>query len=557
MPARFLTLAIVFVCALGALPARAGTIPLGPGTLAGVSDLGRAPASVTVRIAAVLNYHHDAELERLIEQQADPSSALYGHFLSTAQFRQYFAPSQAEYNRVVAALRRGGFKITHQFPNRTVIDATAAAPVASRYFHTDIHRVMTPTGLSYTNATPAFVPAEIGDQVLTVVGLDASWRLHPEYKFPKPGTARGIGSTLRSDGGAALYGPNGGYGPQVFINSYKMPSLNGYNGSGRGTAVATDADFLDSDLAGYLSYFGVNRTGSTTRVLVDGGPPPGLSYDSVETELDVETIASISPGAALYVYEVAYDEPTNSNFIDIFNQVVTDNLVDAVNSSYIYCETQLNADFPGLPKAEDHVEKQGAAQGITFHAGSGDSGSQSPGCYSGGNQVGTPSSATHDIAVGGTTLNVDSQGNETSEVAWGGSGGGVSQIFKRPGYQKKVKNTISTGRNVPDVAFDADPGTGEALFYDGYWGSVGGTSLAGPIFNALLVQMNQVRNQRAGYFNVALYKTWRKHGYGNGSKAYMRDITQGSNGGFSAGTGYDNVTGLGAILGNNFLSIWP
>ena len=41
------------------------------------------------------------------------------------------------------------------------------------------------------------------------------------------------------------------------------------------------------------------------------------------------------------------------------------------------------------------------------------------------------------------------------------------------------------GRNLPDLAFDASPYTGESLYYDGrFQGPIGGTSLSSPIFAA-------------------------------------------------------------------------
>src|SRR5471032_2673074 len=109
----------------------------------------------------------------------------------------------------------------------------------------------------------------------------------------------------------------------------------------------------------------------------------------------------------------------------------------------------------GYPAALNAVAKQGNALGITFHSASGDGGSNWDGCN--GVSVGTPVDIPHNVGIGGTTLGVDVNGHETSEVAWGGSGGGVSVLFGVPGYQKHVPTIVNTGRNLPDLAFDADP----------------------------------------------------------------------------------------------------
>ena len=192
--------------------------------------------------------------------------------------------------------------------------------------------------MTYTNVRPGIVPQRIANVVFSVHGLDAALRPHPAIARLPNGTARPIRPAVRENG-SPVFGPDGGYGPQVYINSYALPAASGDTGTGRASGVATDNDFLDSDLSGYLAYFGVKRTGpATKRVLVDGGPPPSLGPDSDETTLDVETIVSLAPGTALYVYEAPYDEPTNGNFIDIYNQVVSDDLVGTLNSSYTWCE---------------------------------------------------------------------------------------------------------------------------------------------------------------------------------------------------------------------------
>jgi subtilase family serine protease len=553
MLTRLIPFVALFAVVAGMNAAAAAAAPVEIGTITGVRDLGRAPASLRVRIAVVLRYRNDAELESLTQAQADPASPLFHHFLSPAQFGAYFAPTPADYGRVVSSLQRGGFTITHAFSNRTVVDAVASAPVAANYFRTDIHQVLTADGRrTYTNVRSGAVPAEIGDLVLTVQGLDATGRMRPAISFTKDAHRQPVSPTVSPDS-PPLYGPAGGYGPLIFIRSYDLPASKGFTGAGRASGVATDADFLDSDLNAFLAYFRITRTGpATTRVLVDGGPPPGNGPDSDETALDVEQIVSLAPGTALYVYEVTYDEPTNANFIDIFNQVVSDNKVDTLNSSYGYCETAIHN---GYPEALNAVAKQGNALGITFHSASGDTGAYWDGCQT--VSVAAPVDIPHNVGVGGTTLSVDSTGHETSEVGWGGSGGGVSVLFKVPAYQSRVPTIINTGRNVPDVAYDADPGTGAAYYFGGSWGSIGGTSQASPIFGAALTELDQVVGSRAGHFNVTLYKTWLAHGYGHGTTAYFRDITQGSIPPYQAGPGYDQMSGIGVMLVNNFDKLLP
>ncbi len=127
--------------------------------------------------------------------------------------------------------------------------------------------------------------------------------------------------------------------------------------------------------------------------------------------------------------------------------------------------------------------------GITFVAASGDNGA------SGG--VEWPSSSSNVLAVGGTTLSVNSAGDYQYELAWGGSGGGYSRFAAEPSYQRSIQGTGK--RSTPDVAFDADPNTGVQVFEtppgmsQGYWQVVGGTSLGTPAWAAIIAIADQGR----------------------------------------------------------------
>ena len=514
-----------------------------------MQDLGRATNATQVNLAVVLNYHNEAKLDQLIEAQGTPGSGSFHQFLKPQQFARQFGPTQADYDATIGQLRDAGFTITHTFSNRTTIDASAPAPAAERLFSTEIHVVRRPDGQTrYINVTPETIPAQLARTVYAVVGLDSAHTLRPQYEF-KPGHHIVPATKVRHTSKPPLFGPDSGYGPGVYRASYSFPKK--MTGTGRATAFVGDADFLDSDVDGYLSYFQVKRTGpATTRVLVDGGPPSGISQDSVEATLDVETLVSIDPGTAIYAYE-APTAPDLRYFIDMYTQIVQDNFADTVNTSYSECET---AFIPSFPKAADKIFKQGAALGITFHASTGDNGTSTYGCYTSQPTVGTPADDPHQVAIGGTLLGVDrTSGKETSEVGWNGTGGGFSSVMKLPKYQKGVPNIIKTGRNLPDVSFDASPESGESFYFEGaFQGPIGGTSLASPIFGAGLTIVDQMMKSRAGYFGPTLYATWTKNGYGAGKKLYLRDITVGSIGAYSAGPGYDQMTGIGAIIFGNF-----
>jgi len=193
--------------------------------------------------------------------------------------------------------------------------------------------------------------------------------------------------------------------------------------------------------------------------------------------------------------------------------------------------------------------------GVTVLAASGDSGS-TDGSSDGKPTVDFPASSPYVIGCGGTRLTL-SGAKINSEVVWndlssneGATGGGVSGFFALPTYQLPAGVPKSpsgfVGRGVPDVAGDADPQTGYSVVVDGSAAVFGGTSAVAPLWAGLLARINQSLGKDLGYVNPLLYA--------RGSAATFHDITSGTNGTYSAGTGWDACTGLGSPDGSALLA---
>ncbi len=179
--------------------------------------------------------------------------------------------------------------------------------------------------------------------------------------------------------------------------------------------------------------------------------------------------------------------------------------------------------------------------GVTFLASTGDDGSP----------AGYPAYSSNVVAVGGTTLNINSNNSYGSETAWSGSGGGTSVYESEPTYQDGVQSTGN--RTAPDVAMDADPNTGVSV-YDSYpnsdgfdepWSTVGGTSVSCPCWAGVIAIINQGRVADGGTAMTGSTQTL--PGLYSLPSSDFNQITSGSNGGFSANPngGYNEVTGLG------------
>jgi subtilase family serine protease len=384
-----------------------------------------------------------------------------------------------------------------------------------------------------------------GGRYFLYFGVDANGnKTHETYQYVDDVSLSGSAYPVTGTKlGSPLAGPNGGYGPAVVADAYDFPVQHGYDGAGRATGVEISGDYSDADLYDYLDYYGITRGGSTTRVEVDGGAkfsgsnPPNASS---EATLDVETIVGLAPSTQLYMY--LFPELSQKYIEDGYNKAVSDNIVDVVNSSFGGCESTQAA----YAEAIEKIVEQGAAKGITFAASSGDSGSKA--CSPKG--VESPASSPHVVAVGGTSLYVTGSAGYRSEAGWSGSGGGVSTVFAKPSYQNGINGVIGSTRNVPDVAYPADPNTGHDYLFAGHWSITGGTSWASPVFCALQTEIDQRLKKRMGFVNPDLYAAALKYG----TNAF-HDITSGSNGAYSAHAGYDNVTGIGSIKAYYFSGV--
>ena len=147
-------------------------------------------------------------------------------------------------------------------------------------------------------------------------------------------------------------------------------------------------------------------------------------------------------------------------------------------------------EFTGQTQYDPYFTTPTGHQGVTFIAAAGDSG-----VYSG---VQWPASSPNVLSVGGTSLYTqDKSGTYYTETSWSGTSGGFSQVEDEPSYQATVQNTGV--RTIPDVAYDADPNTGFAVYDSvadqGYvgWQEVGGTSAGAPQWAAIIAIANQAR----------------------------------------------------------------
>ena len=158
-------------------------------------------------------------------------------------------------------------------------------------------------------------------------------------------------------------------------------------------------------------------------------------------------------------------------------------------------------------------------------------------------------------SVGGTTLSTDANGQWLAEQAWvdsplsQGTSGGVSKLFPRPVWQRRLSIHRDSGKRqrrlTPDVSALADPFTGVRIRFDAQDLVGAGTSQAAPVWAGLTALMNQYLLANGGHLlgdvNPLLYRV-----AAGANSAGFRDVTLGGNAVDVAEPGYDLVTGLGS-----------
>ena len=311
-----------------------------------------------------------------------------------------------------------------------------------------------------------------------------------------------------------------GYSPSQIRTAYGLPSS-----GGAGTTIAIidayDTPSIRTDLGNFSSQFNLPLPTSNNFEVIKMDPNTGTNSDwAQETCLDVEWAHAIAPNAKILLVEAK--DTTSKNLFSAIDYATNRPDVVAVSMSWGRKE------YPNEVNSDSHFNKPG----IAFFAASGDDGSG----------VMWPASSANVIAVGGTTLNLNSDGTVSSETAWSGSGGGISTYEAIPAYQTSYGLTAAK-RAVPDVSYNGNPATGVAVRCNSQWLKIGGTSAGAS-------QWAAIHALGLSATNTNLYQK-AKLAY----SSYFRDITSGSNGDFNATVGYDYVTGLGSPLTFNFGSL--
>ena len=598
-----------------------------PALPAGARVLGPAPRSARLHVTIALRSRDPGGLAGLARQVSTPGSGQYRRFLRPGQVRARFGAPAGVIAALRSWLSKSGLTVAGPTADGLLLPAAGSVAALDRAFATRIELVRLPGGrVAHMNSRAARVPRRQQPWVIGVLGLDNVGQARPYLTRPagfrrtqahrRPGRRPGSGiprachaarttpETFTADQLARAYGFTGLY-------------HRGYLGRGVTVALFELADYASSDIATYNRCYRIHPV--IRRVKVDGGTTIAASGEAVEEiTADIETVAGMAPRARILVYESSGD--SFATVLDNYGTIMQQDRAQVVSSSYGFCEPFLlaaaKADFV---LAEAGIFAGMAVQGQSMLAASGDAGSEQ--CLPFGKDlgsrayrlaVGDPASQPYVTGVGGTAI--VRYGTPPAETAWNQTGpaqsgtgfrapfdgkhghppkypgnlagdGGISMIWRMPRWQRGFDTSGNSSglpcgarrgglcREVPDVSALAAGGSkvtpGYAIygtagpFRGAGWTSVGGTSLATPLWAALTALTAQrLPRHRLGLLSPALYRIARS------DPGAFGDVTRGDNnylarrghpsndtcryGGrrgrpcYEATRGYDMATGLGS-----------
>lgn len=321
---------------------------------------------------------------------------------------------------------------------------------------------------------------------------------------------------------------------QAYGFNFALPD--GSTATGAGETIAIVDAFHDPTIQGDLHTFDQQYFGGAdpSFTQVNLGTTATGSWHTEEA-LDVEWAHAMAPQANIVLVEAASNSGADLN-------TAIDKAV--AMGAQVVSMSWGSPDHSGESANDVHF----TAPNVTFVACSGDYGA--PGWY--------PAASPDVLGVGGTSVLLDVNNNVADEVGWeyvgASSGGSVSAYEPRPAYQPATYSNGTTtgialtGRGIPDVSYHADPNNGISVYDSAVgvgWIRVGGTSAGSPQWASIVALADQVR-ARGG---LAPLGTADVHAALYANPGDLRDIVAGTSSGtpnYTAGPGYDLVTGLGS-----------
>jgi subtilase family serine protease len=525
-------------------------------------QLGEADANSRLTMQIRFAVRNKYALKKLLAEQQNPASVNFHRWIGSEEFDQRFGPTSAQVRAIATWLAAEGFTVARSSAN--VIEFSGPVAQAQRTFAVRIAKFG--DGSVYANTSDPVIPNRFAPIIGAVSGMDNM--VHgvamPHYDAPPlPMQLALAESTDPISTPDALVTWMQSFGPADVRTFYDETVGPGADGAGGCIAIVGASDFLDSTMSSFTTQFGIPAI-DYTRVL--DGSNPGRNSVETESELDLQWAHASAPGASIRFH-------LGSDLVNDITSAVTENQCAVISISYSFCG--VSSGF--MSSTMSPLFARAAAQGQSIFISAGDQGAAGFVLNAAGNacmlstlkSINEMSADPNVTSVGGTQFtptysNGNDQGYATEKV-WsdtaGVTGGGVSQIFPKPAYQKGPGVPNDGMRDVPDIALIASPGSPGVFWSHDTAGvakiscCIGGTSLSAPIWAGFAAVIAEQVGNRLGNLNQIIYPI----ANANYESAGFHDVTIGNNNyggvtGYSAGPGYDLATGWGTVDFDQFAS---
>jgi subtilase family serine protease len=561
----------------------------------------------------------ETAVEKLMAEQLDPSSPSYHQWLTPEQYADRFGLSAADMSKVVSWLQSQGFNVDRVSRGRTQLWFSGPVSRIETVFRTEMHRYLVDGEMHFANGAEPAIPAALSDVVLGLHNL-SDFRPKPRVrtrgvsantiKANFTSSLTGFHFLIPADFATIYRVPTGfdGTGQKIaiagqsainlsdidaFRSAAGLPARTASNfvttlmpGTGTSTVKSGDVDESSLDLEWAQ---GVAK--GVTEVFVYTGNNASFNvFDSFTYAIDQNLAPIISmsygnceqnlPSAFLQLVQLSTQQ-ANLQGQTIAAATGDFGAADCDDSSALPATGGFGVD---IPAALPYVTGVGGTEFTGDADATPDPNNSS--CY----LATTDWSASCSITSGGSALHYipEIAWNDTTQTrALNAGGGGASVLFSKPSWQTGTGVPNDGQRDVPDIALAASPNHDGFLFCssgvppittadcttgfrdkDNNLDVAGGTSFGAPAFAGIIAILNQKTQVKQGNVNPALYAL------AAANVGVFHDITTGTNMvpcgagspdcpttgtaqfGFTAGPGYDQVTGLGSIDVTNLVNNW-
>ena len=332
-----------------------------------------------------------------------------------------------------------------------------------------------------------------------------------------------------------------GYNPKQILDAYNVnPNLSSVLFKPIITIViAYSYPNLQKDFNTFCKLFSLSP--STLKIVTLDPNKRQNSGWAMEECLDVQWAYAMNPNAIIQVVEAK-----TSSFDDMFAAVQYASfpppgspilLPDVISMSWGATESGFQTNY----------DKFFSNSLISYVAATGDNNFP---CY--------PATCPRVLAVGGTSLSLNTNNKRIKETTWSSAGCGLSSVYSKPPYQTNIPSiTKYKKRVIPDLSGVANSATGVAVIYQGRQTIVGGTSVSTPIVAGILSisaskrkelkkqPFTTINNKIGNNLQQLLYSLYNTTFYKNN----FYDVSIGYDGNFAASQGHDIATGLGVMNG--------